>query len=373
MRNKAMGMLRIKLVHLWDKMARYVPLMDTIKRNLYAIRWTTYERRVRQYKDMAKSSTIEPKILVLMGTGIGNAVESTPFVQAIRMLWPKAEITILVPSRDLFDNWCVVDHIADSPKALKGRSFNHTFVTWSGSITVCRGYCQLGQIHYTEEGLNLRCTKPEREYNMDMLRRLGYEGPTSPQYVSIQPPKEAIPSSPLRICLVPGSKGKHRRWPYFDQLGWSLLQQHPGAQICIIGTKDDQVPEALVTSQGVVDLRGLLSLSEAAWVLSNSDLAVGNDCGGMHIARAVEIPSIIIFGPTYDIKYGHAYKSVFIRHNISCAPCYYSRRYLTCDNPVCMNELYPDAVLNQANELLTAAKAKDREPDKNDLKPDFSY
>lgn len=368
-----MGMLRIKLVHLWDKMAHFIPLMDTIKRNLYAIRWTTYERRVRQYKDMAKSSTIEPKILVLMGTGIGNAVESTPFVQAIRVLWPKAEITILVPSRDLFDNWCVVDHIEDSPKALKGRSFNHTFVTWGGCITVCRGYCQLGQIHYTEVGMNLRCAKPEREYNMDMLRRLGYEGPTPLRCVLIQQPKEAIPSSPLRICLVPGSKGKHRRWPYFDQLGWSLLQQHPGAQICIIGTKDDQVPEALVTSQGVVDLRGRFTLGEAAWVLAHSNLAIGNDCGGMHIADAVETRSIVIFGSTCDIKFSPAYKSVSIRQDLSCAPCYYSRRYLTCDNPVCMNELYPDAVLKQANELLTAAKAKDREPDKNDLKPDFPY
>ena len=366
-----MGMLRIKLVHLWDKMARFIPLMDTIKRNLCVIRWAAYKKQIRQYKDIAKLSSVESKVLVLMGTGIGNAVESTPLVRAIRTAWSKAWIAVQSPPGDLFVNWPEVDFIARSPKDLKGLQFDHTFVTWGGSISASRGYCQLGQIHHTEEGLNIICTKPEREYNIDMLRRLGYEGPTPPLYVSMRQPNSDIPSGQPRICIVPGSKGKHRQWPYFDRLAEAFLHIYPAAQICIIGIKEDYIPEEMLALSQVVDLRGRLTLSEAAGVLGNSDLAIGNDCGGMHIAHAVETRSIVIFGPTCDIKFSPAYKSVSIRQDLSCAPCYYSRRYLTCDNPVCMNELYPDVVLKQANELLTSAKAKDREPDKNDLKPDF--
>jgi hypothetical protein len=48
-----MGMFRIKLVHLWDKMACFIPLMDAIKRNLCVIQWATYRRQIRQYKDIA--------------------------------------------------------------------------------------------------------------------------------------------------------------------------------------------------------------------------------------------------------------------------------------------------------------------------------
>jgi len=358
-----MGAIRIKLVHLWDEIVCFAPLMATIKQQLCLMRWAVYKKQIRQCKDLAKSPSIEPKVLVLMDFGIGNAVEATPLVQAIRMAWPKAKITIRPPVGDLFDNWRIVDHIADSPQALKGNSFTHTFVTWGGSIARNKGYCHLGQIHHTEEGLNLLCTKPEREYNMDMLRRLGYEGPTPPQYVSIQKPKKAIPSSPLRICLVPGSKGKHRRWPYFDQLGQALLREHPGAQICVIGTKDDHIPEGLFTSSRVVDLRGQLTLSETAWVLNHSGLAIGNDCGPMHIAYTVQTRSIVIFGPTCDVKSGPLYKSVVVRHNVPCAPCIYSRRLLTCKNPICMNELKPHIVLKQVTEILEANKYK--------LKPRF--
>lgn len=358
-----MGAVRIKLVHLWDKICCFTPLMVIIKQQLCLMRWAVYKKQIRQYKDIAKLSSVESKVLVLMGTGIGNAVESTPLVRAIRTAWSKAWIAVQSPPGDLFVNWPEVDFIAYSPKDLKGLCFDHTFVTWGGGISAYKGCCHLGQIHFTEYGQNIICTKPEREYNMDMLRRLGYEGPTPPQYVSIQKPKKAIPSSPLRICLVPGSKGKHRRWPYFDQLGQALLREHPGAQICVIGTKDDHIPEGLFTSSRVVDLRGQLTLSETAWVLNHSGLAIGNDCGPMHIAYTVQTRSIVIFGPTCDVKSGPLYKSVVVRHNVPCAPCIYSRRLLTCKNPICMNELKPHIVLKQVTEILETNKYK--------LKPRF--
>jgi len=362
-----MGAVRIKLVHLWDKICCFTPPMVIIKQQLCLMRWAVYKKQIRQCKDLAKSPSIEPKVLVLMDFGIGNAVEATPLVQAIRMVWPKAKITIRPPLGGLFDNWRIVDHIADSPQALKGNSFTHTFVTWGGSIARNKGYCHLGQIHHTEEGMNLRCTKPEREYNMDMLKRLGYEGPTPPLYVSMRRPNSDIPSGRPRICLVPGRaaahKFRHRQWPYFDQLGCSLLQQHHGAIICIIGTKNDQIPEALVASQGVVDLRSKLTLKETAWVLQEADLVIGNDCGPMHIANAVETPSIIIFGPTFEIKNGPVNKGIPLRHKVPCAPCQYDRRLLTCKNPICMNELKPHIVLKQVTEILETNKYK--------LKPRF--
>ncbi|MCK4753070.1 MAG: hypothetical protein KAS75_06465, partial [Planctomycetes bacterium] len=279
---------RIKLIHLWDKAARYIPLMDTAKQSVCLIRWANYKRKIKKYKNLANEPTIEPKILVLMDSGIGNSIEATPLAQAIRDSWPKAEITIRVASTGLFDNWSAVNHIAAGPEQLRGQRFTHTFVPWGGRISLNKGHCSLGQVHYTEEGLNRRCTKPEREYNMDMLSRLGYDSRTPDLYVSTQKPKETIASSDLRICLVPGGttthKWRYKHWPYFEQLGNILLQKHPNAQICIIGTENDHIPKALLTSDRVIDLRGKLSLEETAWVLQNSNLAIGNDCGPMHIA-----------------------------------------------------------------------------------------
>ena len=352
-----MGLVRIKLIRLWDKAARYVPLMDSAKQFACVIRWSNYKRQIRKYENLACSSTISPDILILMDCGIGNAVEVTPLVQAIRDSWPKAKITIRVASIGLFDNWVAVNQIATRVEQLQGQSFTHTFVPWGGRISLTKGCCELGQIHYTEEGLNRRCTKAEREYNMDMLRRLGYNGSVPDLYVSTQQPKETARSSDLRICLVPGGttthKWRYKHWLYFEQLGDALLQKYPVAQICIIGTEDDHIEEGLAESDRVIDLRGKLSLKETAWVLQNSNLAIGNDCGPMHIADAVKTPSVIIFGPTCEIKNGPSFpKSVTIRHEVPCAPCQYGKKILTCKDPICMNELHVDTILGEAEKLL---------------------
>ena len=107
----------------------------------------------------------------------------------------------------------------------------------------------------------------------------------------------------------------------------------------------------------VIDLRNRLTLSETAWVLRHSDLAIGNDCGTMHIADAVRTPPIVIFGPTCEVKNGPVNRSVLIRLDLPCAPCQYGEQLSTCDDPVCMNGISPDIVLKQTRELLGAAGA----------------
>lgn len=348
----------MKVTHLLRIIGRHLPLRETLKRQLRALKRVVYVRRAKRYRKFINRPFPETKVLVVMNAGIGNAVEATPLVQAIRMLWPRAEITIFPPAGDLFHNWCVVDRAITSWQAVEGESFTHTFVTWRAVISKDINGCQFGNVHRVKRLLGPEFLKPEREYNLDMLRPLGYRGLTLPQYVSMRKPEEAIPSSPFRVCLVPGSKPlqiwRNRRWPYFDQLAASLLRNYPNAQICVIGTKDDPVPDKMFGSSEVVDLRSRLTLRETAWVLRHSALAIGNDCGPMHIADTVQTPSIVIFGQTCDVKSGPAYKSVPIRQDISCSPCFYGRQRLTCDNPICMKKLRPEVVMERANELLKA-------------------
>jgi hypothetical protein len=291
-----------------------------------------------------------------MEGGIGNAVEATPLVQAIRTTWPAAHVTVRAPGGDLLDDWCIVDRIAKTWAELDGQAFDHAFVTWSGGVAHLPSGCRPGQTHYTEAGLELPCTKPEREYNMDMLRRLGYAGPTPPLYVSLREPATALPGGRPRIALAPGGKptGKwrHKRWPYFAELAEALLRQHVNAAICLVGTADDEVPAALTALAGVADLRGRLTLRETAWVLRSSDLVIGNDCGPMHVADAVRSQGLVLFGPTDPVKNGPLYSVRVVRAEVPCAPCQYGNRLLTCTEPACMAALEPAMVLRHAKAVL---------------------
>lgn len=315
--------------------------------------------RTKRLKKLQRVPPAGPGVLVVMNNiGIGNAVQATPLVQAIRMLWPKANITVLTPPGDLLDDWCVPDFITDSTENLKSKSYDHTFFPYGmwQNIAQWQARLELGRVHCPRVWLRAWLLKPEVEYNVDMVRRLGYRGGCPPLYVSLKQPDESIIPDKLRICLVPGGKKelmwRHKRWPFYNELIQLLLEEYPRSQICIIGTQNDDYGGELPSVPQVIDLRDRLSLRQTAWVLKHSDLAVGNDCGPMHIADAVQTPSIVLFGPTCELKNAPRHKSVSLSTEPPCRPCQYSSLIETCTEPICMTELSPGLVMEKVNIFL---------------------
>src|SRR5205085_71704 len=97
---------------------------------------------------------------------------------------------------------------------------------------------------------------------------------------------------------------------------------------------------------GVVDLRGKTSPRQAAAILAASQLFVGLATGLVHIARAVECRSVVIYGGREDpTKSGYsANENVY--WNGPCAPCWLRN---DCNyGRVCMTEILPDAVIAAA-------------------------
>ncbi len=319
-----------------------------------------YSRKLKHYRRSDRSSDFSGNVLVVMtGGGIGNSIEGTPVVQGLRALWPAAIITVVVPRGDLFENWCVPDQITDSIEDVRGRSFDHSFFPYAflSAIVPWKEACDLGEIHHPRVWLRKYFLKPERDYCIDMLRPLGYKGPVPPLYVSVKRPRHDIAVAELQVCLVPGAKNepkwRHKRWPYYGELAESILEKYPGAQVCIIGTREDCFGEQALADSRVIDLRDKLSLAETAWVLKSAHLVIGNDCGPMHIAYAVQTPSIVIFGPTCQIKNAPRNKAVALSGDLPCRPCQYTDLLETCPDPCCMKELKPQLVMKKAEQILT--------------------
>lgn len=310
-------------------------------------------RKLQRYRDQASAPLVGPRVIVAMDAGIGNAVEATPLVQAIRMLWPRAHMTLVAPDGDLFEGWCVPDRIVGSWDEVSGDDVDHTFLAWFAEAP--EGVP--GEVHSAMRSFPDYLLRPERDVNMDLARELGYRGDTPPLYASLRRPKQAPPDSTLRISIAAGSnpdhRWRHKRWPHYAALIEGLLERYDDAQVCILGRGEHDFPGAPPESPRVLDLRDRYTLAETAWVLRQSDLVIGNDCGPMHMADAVLAPSLVLFGPTCEIKNGPRNRGVTLNVDVDCSPCQYNLALLdSCDNPRCMNELTAELVLRSAAKML---------------------
>lgn len=97
-------------------------------------------------------------------------------------------------------------------------------------------------------------------------------------------------------------------------------------------------------STKIVDLTGKTGLLALASIFSRSILVVGNDTGTMHIAIAVNAPTVCIVGGGHFgrfMPYGNAERHVFLSHPLPCYHCNWSCIY---DHAICMTEISVDTV-----------------------------
>jgi len=84
-----------------------------------------------------------------------------------------------------------------------------------------------------------------------------------------------------------------------------------------------------LTDERVINLAGKTTLKELAYLMSLSSLVIAVDSGPMHIAAAMAVPVVAIFGPTAPWRTGpYGTIHAIIRKELPCSPCF-SR---VCDN-----------------------------------------
>jgi len=303
------------------------------------------------------------RILVLANGGIGNAIQATPLVLALRSLWPKAFIVFLAPRGDLFEGWGAVDAVVqDVAEVKKLESFDKTFVTFGATLgepwLTIYANKYFGELLFPQELLTQPFTKPEWECCLDLARRCGFHGSAPPFYVSLRQPTLPLPAGRPVVGFVPGASPasiwRHKRWPAYAELTKLLLARFPRLTLLILGTKDDPIQESLLNSNQAFDLRGNYTLAETAWVLKQADLVIGNDCGPSHIADAVLTEHLVLFGPTCEIKNGPRNRGRTIRVPVTCSPCQYDHKVIdACPKAVCMEQVTPDLVFSRAEEILS--------------------
>ncbi len=136
-----------------------------------------------------------------------------------------------------------------------------------------------------------------------------------------------ISGNDFLLGLGPGAIfGNAKRWPAerYAKIG-DLAAEKWNAKVIIMGSKKEK--EIGISMTGLmhhkpVDFCGTTSLGEAMGILSRCNLFVTNDSGLMHIAAALGIPTLVIFGSTDHVATGpRGVKTRIIKHDIDCSPC----------------------------------------------------
>jgi ADP-heptose:LPS heptosyltransferase len=97
-------------------------------------------------------------------------------------------------------------------------------------------------------------------------------------------------------------------------------------------------------------LAGFLTIAELATFLAKSSVVITVDTGPMHLAAAVGVPILALFGRSDDRVWGPRGKyDKIVRHDLPCAPCIMPRE---CAHHSCMQGITSKLVISTALGML---------------------
>lgn len=156
------------------------------------------------------------------------------------------------------------------------------------------------------------------------------------------------PNAPLIAIAPAAAYGPAKEWPaekfalLIDQLGEKI-----DAECVLVGAPSERArceAVASLSSNGAVIAAGETSVGELIVLLSLSSAFIGNDSGSMHLANALGIPTVGIFGSTNPTRTGPSgTTSRVIWHRLECSPCL--ARTCRYGHYNCLRQIEPKEVL----------------------------
>lgn len=157
------------------------------------------------------------------------------------------------------------------------------------------------------------------------------------------------------IGLCSGSRHFTKQWPkeYFVELG--KLLTGAGFNVVLLGGKDDisLCEEICEQLDGAVNLSNDNDLFRTAVEMKKCSVVICNDSGLMHLATAVDVPTVSIFGSTVK-EFGFVpYKGrnlILENNSLSCRPCsHIGRKKCPKKHFKCMTSIAPEYVFEKFN------------------------
>ncbi len=158
------------------------------------------------------------------------------------------------------------------------------------------------------------------------------------------------------LTLAPGSGAKEKNWPaerYALVAEW-WEKTIGGRSLIVLGPVEEEKPAKENVWGHRLIAKGL-TLAQLAALLARSDLYLGNDSGVTHLAAALGVQTIVLFGPSDLTQWSPRGKRVIvISRNVACSPCPGSMMKL-CLHHGCLTTLSDGAVIGVVKEVLDSS------------------
>lgn len=343
--------------------------------------------------------TISPspdQILLVAVNWLGDLVLTLPALSAVRRRFPRASLSILV-RRDLasfFDGALWPGEVI--PFERGGRSMSLRLLLRTAALLRARRFdlavllpnnfesallaalaripCRAGfsrdgrgwllthRARATREVLELH----QASYFLSMLEgTLGIPAePVDGSLVASPERREAMrgwlqtqrrrPGGKLVALAAGASYGPAKQWPadhYSDLI--DLLSEHYDAECVLVGAKEERAlceRVAAGSRAGALVAAGETDIGEAMALLSVCDAFVGNDSGSMHLAGALGVPTVGLFGSTDPKRTGPlGPRARTIYRPLECSPCL--ARRCRFGHTRCLTQIRPEEVLDELQAL----------------------
>lgn len=197
-------------------------------------------------------------------------------------------------------------------------------------------------------GINLKITELES-------CRLFFKSPIPQHVQSLIRSGEIVRPT---IALIPFAAWKNKMWPreYTVNVGKFFIAK--GWDVCILGGPSEREQgETLAEMIGpkCTSLAGKLTLYECGCFFKKCSLALGNDTGLSHLARACGVRTGVLFGPTTKhwgfYPFGEPPFKIF-ESDLFCRPCHAHGGNICFFNQACLKRVSPEQVIKGLMELM---------------------
>ena len=305
------------------------------------------------------------KILIIRADGIGDLLNSTPAIRLMRQNYPSAEITVLarplnapmlIGNPDI-DKILVFDRQGEHHqlsaqlqfyRSLRREQFHLVVAmqtaTWPHLTTFLSGApYRLGRyqkrfkstLTHTWHGKYQKGETHEVDRNLELVRLI-CEGEGNRQLVFNLLPDEianakalltslSVEDGAFLIGIHPGGSSYDKRWPekQYAELADRLVEHYNATVLLLHGPGEIELTHNIQeTMQSDVIAYAPKTIRELGALFSRCDLVVCNDSGPMHLAAALNVPTVAIFGPTDHVAWRPMSENAsVVRRDMPCWPC----------------------------------------------------
>lgn len=350
------------------------------------------EKTIKVYEELL----VTLRILIIKISSIGDVILATPSIKALRNKFPQAKIFCLVGKnnrqaieRSPYLDGLIICDFKEKDKGIKGLMalakelrrycFDMVVDLQNSRKSHLLSFLSMAPKRYGYDNRKLSFLLNNRtkdnplvlaavEHQFQTLELLGIH--TTDTHLEIWPsdedeeyiknilqtewlsPKEIL----IGINLAASSRWLTKCWPIEKIASLCDMLAQEKMRAVLTGREEDSLLlERLLklTKSKPLNFVGKTTILQLACLIKKCAAFVSADSAPLHVAAAVDVPIVALFGPTSPQRHmPPAKKFAIIKRDVECSPCYKPN----CKEIICMESISADEVLSSIEKLISNTK-----------------